>query len=98
MSLIGDTLTFWGNYDKILECEQSIYLKATSKFVGAIPVRQNITVLPADNPRELRLGWVIHEEIGMVVINDQALSTVNLSFSNYPTFIRRCEDDWGGPH
>ncbi len=30
---------------------------------GVIPVRQDITVLPADNPKELRLGLVIYENL-----------------------------------
>lgn len=41
----------------------SVYLLAPAEYVGAIPVRQDITVLPADNPKELRLGWVIYEEL-----------------------------------
>lgn len=57
----------------------SVYLLAPAEYVGAIPVRQDITVLPADNPKELRLGWVIYEEIGIVVINDYALAKVNLT-------------------
>jgi len=32
-----------------------------------MPVRQDITVIPADDPKNLRLGWVIYEEIGLAV-------------------------------
>ena len=56
----------------------SVYLLAPAEYVGAIPVRQDITVLPADNPRELRLGWVIYEELGIVVINDYALGKISM--------------------
>lgn len=56
----------------------SVYLLAPAEYVGAIPVRQDITVLPADNPKELRLGWVIYEELGIVVINDYAIAKVEL--------------------
>lgn len=28
------------------------------------PIRQEITVIPADKPSKLRLGWVVHEKIG----------------------------------
>ena len=55
-----------------------VFLLAPAEYVGAIPVRQDITVLPADNPKELRLGWVIYEEIGIIVINDYALALVDL--------------------
>lgn len=44
------------------------------EFVGTIPIRQDITVLPADEPRSLSLGWTIHEEIGVAVINDYAVA------------------------
>lgn len=57
----------------------SVYLLAPAEYVGAIPVRQDITVLPADTPKELRLGWVIYEELGIVVINDYAIAKVNLT-------------------
>jgi len=52
---------------------------ASPETVGALPIRQDITVLPADDPRKLRLGWVIYEEIGIVVINDYAISTVTVT-------------------
>lgn len=59
----------------------STYCLAPAETVGAIPVRQDITVLPADNPRELRLGWVIYEELGIVVINDYATGKVSVQTS-----------------
>jgi hypothetical protein len=57
----------------------SVYLLAPAEYVGAIPVRQDITVLPADDPKNLRLGWVIYEEIGIIVINDYAIAKVSLT-------------------
>ena len=57
----------------------SVYMLAPAEYVGAIPVRQDITVLPADNPKELRLGWVIYEEIGIVIINDYSLAMISIS-------------------
>lgn len=56
----------------------TIYVLAPGEFVGAIPVRQDITVLPADDPKNLRLGWVIYEELGIGVINDYALSKIDI--------------------
>lgn len=46
--------------------------------VGQFPVRQDITVLPEDNPAKLRLGWVIYEEVGMVCINDWAINRIEI--------------------
>jgi len=55
-----------------------VLVAASPETVGAFPIRQDITVLPADDPKKLRLGWVIYEEIGIVVINDYALSRINV--------------------
>jgi len=49
---------------------------ASPDTVGAFPIRQDITVLPADDPKKLRLGWVIYEEVGIAVINDYATSQI----------------------
>ena len=53
-----------------------VLVVASPDTVGAFPIRQDITVLPADDPKKLRLGWVIYEEVGIVVINDYAISLI----------------------
>jgi len=57
-------------------------LFAPADNVGAFPIRQDITVLPADDPKKLRLGWVIYEEVGIVIINDYALAEVEVGSSS----------------
>ncbi len=64
--------------------------------IGAFPIRQDITVLPADDPSKLRLGWKIYEEVGVVVINDYAITrlevdpdTGTIVNKNWPTMGRR---------
>jgi len=57
----------------------TVLLTAPADYVGAFPIRQDITVLPADDPKKLRLGWVIYEEIGIVVINDYAVARINVT-------------------
>ena len=52
---------------------------APAEYVDAFPIRQDITVLPADDPKKLRLGWVIYEEIGLVVINDYAIAKITVT-------------------
>lgn len=54
----------------------TVFLLAPAEYVGAFPIRQDITVLPADDPKKLRLGWVIYEEVGIVVINSYATAKV----------------------
>jgi len=60
----------------------TVLVLAPAEYVGAFPIRQDITVLPADEPRVLRLGWVIYEEIGIVVINPYAVAKVTVSSSS----------------
>ena len=55
-----------------------VFVLAPAEYIGAMPVRQDITVLPADDPKLLRLGWVIYEEIGVAVINDYATGRIDL--------------------
>jgi len=42
-------------------------------FLGYMPVRQEITVIPADRPEKLKYGWVIFENIGMSIANGENL-------------------------
>jgi hypothetical protein len=55
-----------------------VLIVASPETVGAFPIRQDITVLPADDPKKLRLGWVIYEEVGIVVINDYAVAKIDV--------------------
>ena len=55
-----------------------VLVVASPDTVGAFPVRQDITVLPCDDPKKLRLGWVIYEEVGIVVVNDYAESLIEV--------------------
>ena len=56
-----------------------VFVLAPAEYVGAMPIRQDITVLPADDPKKLRLGWVVYEEMGVVVINDYAIARVEVN-------------------
>jgi len=56
-----------------------VFVMAPAEYVGAFPVRQDITVLPADDPKKLRLGWVVYEEVGVVIVNDYAIARVEVS-------------------
>lgn len=57
----------------------TVFLLAPAEYVGAFPIRQDITVLPADDPKKLRLGWVIYEEVGIVIINSYACAKVTVT-------------------
>ena len=57
----------------------TVLLLAPADYVGAFPIRQDITVLPADDPKKLRLGWIVYEEVGICVINDYAVAKITVT-------------------
>ncbi len=50
------------------------YAVADPEFVGVMPIRQDIEVLPADEPRQLKLGWVVSEIIGIAIVNPRGVA------------------------
>lgn len=86
-----------------LEKDKEVYILEPKDYVGAIPVRQDITVIPADNPKELRLGWVIYEEMGPIFdgINGRVYYekyNINCSYEEYELILQtklkeECEEN-----
>jgi hypothetical protein len=52
----------------------TVYGCADPDFVGVMPVRQDVEVLPADEPKQLKLGWVVNEIIGLGIVNPRAVA------------------------
>lgn len=52
----------------------TVYGGADPEFIGVMPVRQEIEVYPADEPKQLKLGWVISEEIGIGIVNPRGVA------------------------
>jgi hypothetical protein len=59
----------------------TIYAAADPEFVGVMPVRQDIEVLPCDEPRRLLLGWVVNEIIGIGIVNPRGVAAGRKSVS-----------------
>lgn len=57
--------------------EGIIYGLAEPEFVGVFPVRQDIEVLPADEPKQLKLGWVVNEIVGVSVVNTRGVASAS---------------------
>lgn len=57
----------------------TVYAAADPEFVGVMPVRQDIEVLPADEPKQLKLGWVVSEIIGIGIVNPRGCARGNKS-------------------
>jgi len=56
----------------------TVYVLADPEFVGVMPIRQDIQVIPADEPEKLRVGWVVYEEIGMAVVNAMGVAKITI--------------------
>ena len=52
----------------------TVYGTAEPEFVGVFPIRQDIEVLPADEPKQLKLGWVVNEIVGVAVVNPRGVA------------------------
>jgi hypothetical protein len=59
----------------------TVFGTADPEFVGVMPVRQDIEVLPADEPKQLKLGWVISEIVGIGVVNTRGCAVGRKSVS-----------------
>jgi hypothetical protein len=57
----------------------TVYALSDPEFVGVMPVRQDIEVLPADEPKQLKLGWVVSEQIGIAIVNPRGCAKGNKS-------------------
>jgi phage capsid family len=57
----------------------TVYVLADPEFVGVMPIRQDIQVIPADDARRLRVGWVVYEEIGMSVVNAMSVAKISIT-------------------
>jgi len=55
----------------------TVYGCADPEFVGVMPVRQDIEVLPADEPKQLKLGWVVSEIIGIGIVNPRGTAKIS---------------------
>ena len=54
----------------------TVYVLADPEFVGVMPIRQDLQVIPADRPEDLRLGWIVYEEIGCACVNSMAVAKI----------------------
>ena len=57
----------------------TVYAVADPEFVGVMPIRQDIEVLPADEPKQLKLGWVVNEIIGIAIANPRGVSKLTIT-------------------
>ena len=59
--------------------DTDVLVLSPAEFVGVMPVSQEITVIPADKPSKLRLGWVVWENIGLGIVNSKGTAKISVS-------------------
>jgi hypothetical protein len=57
----------------------TIYLVSEPQNVGVLPIQTDLTVLSADNPEQMTLGWSIFEQVGMGCFNPQSVARITIS-------------------
>lgn len=57
----------------------TVYACADPEFVGVMPIRQDIEVIPADEPKLLKLGWVVSEIVGVGILNPRGVAVARAS-------------------
>lgn len=56
-----------------------IYVTATPEMFGRIPIRQELTVLSADNPAARTIGFSMFENLGFLCHNPRGLTVVDIT-------------------
>lgn len=54
---------------------KQVFGLADPEFVGVMPILQDIEVIPADEPKQLKIGWVVNENIGIAVVNPRGVAS-----------------------
>jgi hypothetical protein len=57
----------------------TLYILAQDKFLGWMPIRKDVDVIPADDPDNLRLGFVGYELLGMTIHNSSAVESLTFN-------------------
>ena len=58
-----------------------LYILTTPKFLGWMPIRKDVDVIPADDPDNLRLGMVGYELIGLTIHNARGVAVMTHSIT-----------------
>jgi len=56
-----------------------VFLVTEPEYFGVLPVRIDLTVIPADDPARRRFGWSIFENIGATIHNEKGLQQIVIS-------------------
>jgi len=84
VSRTGILASLWGAQIQVSRIipAGTIYLTSEPQHVGVLPLRTDLTVLPADNPEQMTLGWSVSESIGMGCFNPRGVARITIAPAN----------------
>lgn len=62
----------------------TIYVMTEPRFLGVMPIRQDVMVMPDDTPRAARIGYVGYEELGMSIVNANGIAAGTVTYTGFP--------------
>ncbi|MFA5999548.1 MAG: HK97-fold major capsid protein [Candidatus Paceibacterota bacterium] len=57
----------------------TVYICTDGPFLGVLPIRIDLTVLPADKPWDRMVGWSIFEQVGFGVTNNNGANRLTIT-------------------
>lgn len=77
----GLMATLWGSklYVSRIVPEGTVYICGEPEFFGRMPVRTELTVISADDPKNRLIGFSIFEQLGIGAFNPFALQVLNIT-------------------
>jgi hypothetical protein len=68
--------TIWG-IDIIvsrLVSDYTVYAMSEPRYFGILPIRTDLILMPDDEPKRAKIGYVGYEEIGMTIVNSNGVA------------------------
>jgi len=77
----GKMANLWGATIQLSRAiaKNTISIVAEPEYLGIMPLRIDLTVIPADKPGERKFGWSVFENLGATVHNLYGLQTISLT-------------------
>jgi hypothetical protein len=75
----GQKITQFGEFQiqrSILQTSGTVFLAPEPKFLGMFPVMYSLDVVENNKPEEFKVGWVMDEVVGFVILNARGLSRI----------------------
>lgn len=75
----GGKITRFGEFQiqrSILQTAGTTFLAPEPQFLGMFPVQYSLDVVQNDKPEEFKVGWVMDEVVGFVIVNPRGMARI----------------------